>query len=194
MADPARHANAAFGSALVCLLWVQAPAVTVRLDSGQLRVAAPGIRFLSGRALERLENGATVIFPIQLTLLTDSKNLVRHRAAARFAVSFDLWEERFSVTRLGAPGRGVSHLTAAAAETWCLDNLPIPAAGLADRTPFWVRLEIRAEQPGQETANEDGSTFNLTRLVELFSRPLPSGQAGWRDEAGPLRLAELKKP
>ena len=189
----AAWSGAAIATLLVSLLWSEPRRIAVRLDSDQLRVTAPGVRFLSGPPLQRLENGATVIFPIQLTLLTGNKDFVRHRAGARFAVSFDLWEEKFSVTRLGTPRRSASHLTAAAAESWCLENLPIPVAGLAGGTPFWVRLEVRADDSGLEAPEDDNSSFSLTRLVELFSRPIQRGESSWREESGPLRLAELKK-
>jgi hypothetical protein len=185
--------GAAIAMLLVSLLGVEPPRIVVRLDSDQLRVTAPGVRFLTGQALQRLENGATVVFPIQLTLLTDNKNLVRHRTAARFAISFDLWEERFSAVRLNPPRRSASHLTAVAAESWCLENLPLPVTGLVGGAPFWVRLEVRAEEAGLEGLGEDSSSFSLARLVELFSRPVARGESSWRGEAGPLRLAELKK-
>lgn len=189
----AASGSAALALLLVSLLWSEPQRIAVRLEADQLRVSAPGVRFLSGPALQRLENGATVIFPIQLTLLTGRKDFARHRAAARFAVSFDLWEERFSVTRLGSPRRSASHLTAAAAESWCLENLPIPVAGLDGGMIFWVRLEVRAEPSVLDATEEDNSSFSLARLVELFSRPIPRGEPSWREESGPLRLAELKK-
>ena len=97
--------------------------------------ASPQLQFLSGKSLERLKDGASVAFLGQLTVSTDANATVQARAVARFAMSYDIWEERFSVTKL-APGdgtetrRSASHLSSDAAQAWCLDNLSIDAAAL----------------------------------------------------------------
>lgn len=168
-------------------------AVLVREDGGALRVSAPTLRFLTGKPLERLHNGGSVVYAIQLSLFVENKTVIRHRSAGRFAVSYDLWEEKFAVTRLGNVRRTVSHLSSRAAEAWCLESLTLPVAGLSANTPFWVRLDVRAEAEN-ESASDEQSPFSLTRLVDLFSRPPPNEEPRWREEAGPLRLAALKKP
>ncbi len=43
-----------------------------------------------------------------------------------FALSYDLWEERFAVTTVDARAQSVSHLALAAAEAWCVEQLVIP--------------------------------------------------------------------
>src|SRR5581483_4721794 len=119
----------------------------VSWDGDDLHVAAPQLHFLSGKPLERLKDGATVLYLSQLTLFADRFTTVMRRAPDRFAVSLDIWEERFSVTRLGGEARSASYLTAPAAESWCLENMAISSSGLMRDRDFWLRFELRAADP-----------------------------------------------
>ncbi|MBI1789436.1 MAG: hypothetical protein HYR60_18020 [Acidobacteria bacterium] len=163
----------------------------VRREGERLRVSAPQIRFLGGRPLEQLRNGVTVGFVSQVSLFLESQSAVASRAVDRFILSFDLWEEKFTATRMGPPSRSVSRLTAPAAEAWCLDQSLALPAGLAPRRRFSIRLELRAEDPRETAAVASQSGISITRLIELFSRPPRSQQPRWTAGAGPLRLEEL---
>jgi len=107
----------------------QSQSLIVERHGSHLRVAALQLHFLEGKPLEQLHNGASVIYAFELTLTADQKSTPVTCLHERFILSFDLWEEKFSVVQAGPSGRSGSHLTAAMAETWCLDNLlmPIPA-------------------------------------------------------------------
>jgi hypothetical protein len=173
-----------------------AETLRVRLNGDRLTVAAPQLQFFMGRPLERLHDGASVWFDFQLTALAErplagTAPRVLERAVERFAVSYDLWEERFAVSRLSRPAHA-SHLTSRAAEAWCLEQTALPTASLAPDRPFWLRLEVRAEDPRERPAIWGEPGINLTRLIELFSRPSRSGQPSWLVDEGPFRLAELK--
>ncbi len=147
--------------------------------------------------MDRLKDGATVAFLGQVTLSTDANATVAARAAARFALSYDIWEEKLSVTRFAITRnevvtRSASHLSPQAAESWCLDQLTVdPSLVGADR-PVWVRLELRAdsEREGAQVIGEPG--INITRLIELFSRPTRAQQQRWQLDAGPMRLTDLR--
>ncbi|HZT30280.1 MAG TPA: hypothetical protein VFA33_10380 [Bryobacteraceae bacterium] len=165
----------------------------VTWDGDDLHISAPQLRFLAGKPLERLKNGASVFFVSQLTLFTDRFQTVLRRAPERFVVSYDVWEEKYSVAKLAGERRLVSHLTAEAAEAWCLDNVAISASGLTPERQFWLRFELRATEPREQPDLLNESGINLTRLVEIFSRPSTSQQPGWVRETGPLRLADLKR-
>jgi hypothetical protein len=169
-------------------------ALEPRLSAGGIRVSAPQLRFVSGSALERLQNGALVPFAIQLALSTDRWATVTHRDIERFVFSYDLWEEKFSIAKLGSPRKSVSRLSARAAESWCIQEMTLPQEGLAPQQPFWLRLEARAENPAEDThvMTEDG--VSLTRLVEIFSRRSRGGDNRWSIDAGPFRLASLARP
>jgi hypothetical protein len=171
---------------------LDAQSLQVRAEPGRIRVSPSKSQFLDGKALDRLHNGATVVFAVQLALLTGSRGAVLARAAGRFAVSYDIWEEKYAVTRLASAGKSVSHLSSAAAESWCLDSLILADAGLSPDSTFWIRLEVRAEEPDEAPASNEESGVTLARLVEMFSRTQSSGDARRRAEAGPFRLRDLR--
>jgi hypothetical protein len=163
--------------------------LSVTWDGDDLHVAAPELHFLAGKPLDRLKDGAAVVFLTQLTLTTDNFTTSLRRTPERFIFSYDLWEEKFSVTKLGEGQRTVAHLSATAAEAWCLDNVAISATGLPQDRPFWLRFELRTAEPA--VIGESG--LNLTRLIEIFSRRPRDQQPQWNADAGPLRLGDLKR-
>jgi hypothetical protein len=168
-----------------------------RMDGELLRVSAPNFSFLSGRSLERLKDGASVAFMAQLTV-SDSPNYVMAdaRSVARFAVSYDIWEERFSVTRItDQPDekRTVKDLPGPAAEMWCFDNLPIHRADLPAGGPFYVQLDLRVEDPRDQSHVIGPAGISLKSMVEVFSRPVYDKQAHWLLNSGPVRLEDLRK-
>lgn len=172
---------------------LSAAPLSARWDGDNIYVAAPELHFLSGRPLERLKNGASVMFFSQLTLSTDAHVTVFRRLPERFVVSYDLWEEKFSVTRLGGAPRSVSHLSAAAAEAWCLESMAISSAGLDPQRDFWLRLEMRATDSREEAAVLGEPGISITRLIEVFSRRPRSEQPQWILEAGPMRLSRIRR-
>ncbi len=164
-----------------------------RWTGDYLEIAAPQLHFLTGQQLERLRNGATVPFDFQLTLSGAQGAPPLYRALERFVVSYDLWEERFSVVRLRSGHRSAPHLTATAAETWCLENIGIPANLVpADKT-LWLKLEIRSAESKQVAAIPDEGGISLTTLVEIFSRPTRNPQDHWVRESAPFRLSDLRR-
>jgi hypothetical protein len=172
-------------------LGLSAPALRVRLDGDDLRVSAPQFRFLSGKPLEKLKDGATVVFLAQLSISGEVNAPAIKRAIDRFVVSYDVWEEKFSVTQTGMERGRASYLSSAATEAWCLDRLAIGIEGIAPDKLFWVRLEMRAEDARDQAAVVGDSGINLSRLIELFSNPAHAQQMHWEAVAGPMRLADL---
>lgn len=171
-----------------------------RLDGEYLRVSTPSFNFLSGRSLQRLKDGASVAFVAQLTVSDTAAYLIPNaRSVARFAVSYDIWEERFSVTRItDRPDqkRSTSHQLAPAAETWCLDSLVINRAEIPADRPFYLRLELRVEDPRDQGSiiGEAGiNIVSISRWVEVFSRPVRDKQDRFTPwTAGPIRLEDLR--
>jgi hypothetical protein len=158
--------------------------------SGEIRVTAPSLHFLTGKSLSRLHDGAAVPFDFQLIISSGSKNNVVARSLERFMVSYDVWEEKFSVVRVRDFRKSGMRLSAASAESWCLDNLFVPATGLPADQPLWARLEIRTVEPKELLAADSG--INLTTLIEIFSRPSRPQQDRWSVESAPFQLASLK--
>jgi hypothetical protein len=174
-------------------LGLAAPLLKLRLDGDDIRVSAPHLKFLTGKPLERLKDGASVTFLAQLSLTTDVNALAIKRAVDRFIVSYDLWEEKFSVAKTGPDARSISHLSSSAAESWCLENLAVGIDSIPPDKPFWIKLEVRAEEPKDQASVVGESGINLTRLIEVFSNPARSQQPHWEAVAGPVRLLDLKK-
>jgi hypothetical protein len=160
-----------------------------RRNGGDLRVAAPSIHFLTGKSLARLHDGAAVPFDFQLIITSGSKNNVVATALERFTVSYDVWEEKFSVVRVRDFRRSQIRLSAASAESWCLDNIVIPAAVLPAGQPLYARLEIRSAE--SKTPLADAAGINLTTLIEIFSRPTRPEQDHWSVESAPFQLADI---
>ena len=161
-----------------------------REGPNNLRVAAPQVRFLTGKPLEQLKNGASVSFALQVSITSsESASNYLGRMFDRFVVSYDLWEEKFKATKPGPPLREASRLSVPACEAWCLDELMLIPASLTASRQFWIKLELRVEDP-KEWATIVGDGINLGRLVELFSRP-PRVTQSWTETAGPLKLQDL---
>lgn len=182
------------------LLILAAAALCPRLDAqpaplaverrGDVLHVAARLGFLAGRPLERLHNGASVTYVFSLSLATGGGRL--SHLEERFTVSFDLWEEKFAVVQARTPARSVSHLSAAAAEAWCLDNLALPLPSLpADKT-FVIKLECRVEEPESEAGGENRAGLALAGLIDVFSRKGREPELRWEAVSGPLRLADLK--
>ncbi|MEP6716191.1 MAG: hypothetical protein ABJC09_11495 [Terriglobia bacterium] len=185
-------ATCAFSVALI------ANQLLVHLDGDYLRISVPHLNFLSGKPLERLKDGATVAFVGQVSISQVPNAMVADaHSVARFALSYDIWEQQFSVTKIGErpeSRRTISHLTAQAAENWCLDNLTIDRSLLPTDRPFYVQLDLRSEDPRDTLGiiGEPGG-LNITRLIEMFSRPARSAQPRWLLNNGPFRIADLHK-
>jgi hypothetical protein len=171
----------------------------LRLDSGNLiRITAMGFQFLQGKPLERLKNGSSVSFLGQLSISTDANRTIQQRAITRFALSYDIWEERFSavrysLSRVEEASRKSSPLSEAAIQSWCVDSLVADASRFALDQQIWVRLELRVED-AHDTGGVIGEPgINITRLIDLFSRPARPSQDHWQLDAGPFRLMDIKR-
>ena len=171
-------------------LSLRAQTLTVRAVSDALHVRTSGLGFIEGQVLNRLQDGRSVRVDFELIVLEKPNGAIIAQAQQSFNLSFDLWEQRFAVTRIGPMPRSISHLTARAAEDWCLDNVTVPLAALgrtARDTPFWVRVDYRIQDRASTTAPED-STFTLQTLIDVLSRRREDQDRAKSVEAGPFRL------
>ncbi len=163
--------------------------MTVTATSGDVRVQAPGFRFLSGQTLARLKDGLTVRVEIEMRVLA-APGAATPAAQNRqtFVLSYDLWEERFAASISGTGSRSVSHLTAAAAEAWCIQQLSVPISGLGPlrNEPFWIRLDAQIVN-GQNNAREDEG-LTLRGIIDTLSRRQASAKTSHSAEGGPFRV------
>lgn len=175
---------------VVDLVWLGAQSVTLTRVNETLHVRAPEFRFLQGRVLTQLRDGRTARLDVRLELLGRANGPVLAQTEQAFNVSFDLWEERFAVTRLGQPARSVSHLTSTAAEAWCLENVTIAASAIqADRrNAVWMRLVLKArdDAPARQTDEESG--FSIRILIDALGRRDARDAPPVVLEAGPFNV------
>jgi hypothetical protein len=186
---------AAFLTGMVLAMGVEE--LILSAHDNRLEFSTP-VHFLSGQPMARLRNAAEVPFVIQTTLWSGTKKNVFRQATDRFMVSFDLWDETYSVTALEKPLKRKSHLSAAAAEKWCLEQMTLDTTGLSGSERIWTLLDIRAEDPppsgslfGRGQIGESG--ISLTPLIEVFSRPPHSQQPHWTISRGPETLDQIRR-
>jgi len=179
-------------------LAMMAEQLIVNLHNDRLEFSLSHVHFLGGRPLELLHNAAPVPFDFQMTVYSGSKAHVFQQLTSRFVVSYDLWEEKFKVVKTQSPRASAEHLTAQAAEKWCLDQMSMELPGLSPTEKLWARFEIRAEDGkdgplfGRGSISDSG--ISLTSLIEVFSRPARAQQSHWGPyEAGPFNLQDLKR-
>jgi len=158
-----------------------------------LKVRAPQMHFLEGEALEMLHNGATVTYILTLTVAAEQAAKPEFLLREQFLISFDLWEEKYSVVKTGPDGRSASRLTAVLAEEWCLENMPIPLQAVPGRQSFMVRLECSVQGDKESKSVPFRFEAALTGLIDIFSRKSETEPPKWEAVAGPLRLNDLKR-
>lgn len=140
--------------------------------------------------MDRLKDGRSVRVELAAMVLSGPGKSPTATTRRIFALSYDLWEERFAVTAVEARSQSVSHLMQAAAEAWCVAQLGIPirALGALGRTqPFWIRLEYRVLD-GDAATDPDESGYTLQALIDALSRRRKSESSAEGIEAGPFTL------
>jgi hypothetical protein len=186
-----------FVQALLCLellgLSASSEDLFLRRFAEQIHVIAPRLHFLSGKSLQRLHDGAIVPFDFQLSISAGFKNNLVQRAVERFSVSYDVWEEKFRVVRLRDFHKSAAGLSATAAETWCLENLFVPSAGLPADKELWARLDVRTAEPKELVPSTADSGISIPALIQLLSRPPRPQQDHWMLESASFHLADLKQ-
>jgi hypothetical protein len=186
------------GLALAAALFAAGPAaeaqsLTVRTEGESVHVRASGFGFLEGPVLALLRDGRSVTIDLILAALPGPRQPPLTQATQRFTVSFDLWEERFAVTRVGTPPRSISHLRREDTEAWCLATLTVPKAAVSRSgpgAPFWLRLEYRVVQPATLPTTEEETGLSLRGLIDRLSRRSGTTQLARTVESGPFRLME----
>ena len=196
MVTPARRVVISIAALLVVLAWPAARSsaqggVTVDAVGDALKIRAPGFSFLNGDPLARLKEGRSVRVEVGGLVLPAPGKLPAAVARRVFALSYELWEERFAVTTVDERSLSVSHLMMAAAEAWCVEQLAIPvgALGAVGRDlPFWIRLEYRILD-ADSTSDPEDSGYTLQALIDALSRRRKTEPSPHPLEAGPFRLS-----
>jgi hypothetical protein len=181
----------AIGSLLYSLAQANPALLTAERHGDHLHAVAPQLHFISGRAAEKLRNGGmiTYVFKLIVSPQHEGETVVLQE---QFAISFDLWEEKYSVVQKKPDGRSASRLTPSMAEVWCLENMPIPVRSVSEHQPFMIRLECFIEETGRKESVENSSGLTLAALIDAFSRKKTEDALRWEAAGGPFQLDRLK--
>lgn len=178
---------------LAVLTWpvarASAQAVSVDAVGDLLKIRAPSFSFLKGEPLDRLKDGRSVRVELVAMILAAPGKSPSTTTRRIFALSYDLWEERFAVTTVEARSQTVSHLALTAAEAWCVGQLTIPLSALGSLgsdQPFWMRLEYHILDSDPPSDQSD-SGYTLQALIDVFSRRRKTEASPHALEAGPFR-------
>lgn len=187
---------AAFVCGIATAMWAEE--LILRTQGNRLDFSAPRVHYLSGRPLARLRNAEPVAFDIQVTVAVVTEDNVVRQNTARFIISYDLWEERYAVTKITPTRKTAGHLTAIEAEAWCVQEMSVlDLSGVGANQPIWARMEIRAQEerdsPLFSRDNITDAGISLTSLIERLSKPPKSTQLHWNLEAGPVTLEQLRR-
>lgn len=194
MIPQARRASR-WQTGLLTLVFVTSPlalaaqSLTVSANGDALHIQARDFSFIAGPMLNRLKEGRSVRVDFELAVLSKPEGPVVKQFVQAFTLSFDLWEERFAVSRAGSPPRSISHLRTKDAENWCLENLTmsISSMGIGRDTPFWLRLVYRAQDLAP-IAENPGERYTLQALIDRLSRRRDEADLAKSVSGGPFRL------
>jgi hypothetical protein len=192
--DAVRLAGRVLLVALACLTStraVTAQSLTVRAAGDMLQIRGTGLRLIEGVVADHLKDGRSVRVEFDMTILDRARGSAVTQTRQAFVLSFDLWEQRYAVTRAGAAPRSISHLTARDAESWCLENMALPLTALgrfARDLPFWVRVEYKVQDEPPPPADGTEAIFTLRTLIEALSRRRADESLERSFEAGPFRI------
>ena len=99
-----------------------------------------------------MRDGVPVDYVFRLTALTSRVGSTMAKSEYRFVISYDIFEEKFQVSRLRPTARVVvASQSAAAAEAACVDILELPTQSISTKA-FLASPGVRAEesQAGRE--------------------------------------------
>jgi len=175
-------------------LWAQSGSLKVEMEDDSLKVSAHRLHFLTDKALEKLHNGLTVTLVIDLTVFAEDTQNPLYHARERFAFSFDLWEERYSVFHSPPDGPYISHLSDVSAEAWCLNTMHVPLGVIPEQQSFMIQLECSMEENGDGKQPEGESGLSIGGIIKYLSRKESEEPPCWKTSTGQLRLGDLKQP
>jgi hypothetical protein len=134
-----------------------------------------------------------VPFTFQLSAAPTAGAKAISQVVAHFVLSFDLWEEHFSVVETNSARRLASRLSLTAAENWCIDNMTLPVSSLQEHGSVVLRLDIRAEDSRGTSESESKSSLSMAGLIDIFSRKSKDQPLSWSATSAPMRLSDVKQ-
>jgi hypothetical protein len=169
---------------------LSAQTIAVKLDGEQLRVAVPQLHFLGSEVLQRLHNGIAVTYVFKIGIAPNRYSKPTTETLYRFVISYDIFEEKFAVSRIEPNPRSITHLSETAAQMWCLDSIALPTMGLPADQSFWVTMEYQTVEPKPAS---DPSESLIGQLIDVFSRKAQREESRGTIVGGPFNLTDLRK-
>src|SRR5690348_7267886 len=83
-----------------------------RAAQDMLQLRGSGLRLIEGVVADHLKDGRSVRVDFEMTIVDKPQGSTVTQNRQSFVLSFDLWEQRYAVTRAGSPPRSISHLPA----------------------------------------------------------------------------------
>jgi hypothetical protein len=166
-----------------------------RFDGDMLQPALPNFHFLSGKPLERLNQGNTVAFLAKITLYTDEGHTtIKYSPIQKFILSQDIWNSTFKVTINTVTPHDRVGLTAAQAESWCLENIVISAAEVPKDKLLWLQCDFQTVPQHDLSRVVGDKGISFLSIVEYLSRKAGVGEPGWTFKTPhPFRLQDLPR-
>jgi hypothetical protein len=166
-------------------------------NDGQVLARLEGFRFIQGKQLERLKSGQSVAYDFSLQLFDGPRSV--GRTLERFVVSYDLWEENFSVTQLSPntpklPKAGASHLKLEALGDWCLERVRVPVGATERQKDLTLQFEVRSVRARMPNPLRAEGSVDLTTMVEIFSRPVNAQEYRFFSQSRSFRLNGSRQP
>jgi hypothetical protein len=166
-----------------------------RFDGDMLQPALPNFHFLKDKPLQRLDGGDTVAFVAQVSLFTDNGHTtVKTSPIQRFILSRDIWNQTFKVTIPTLTPHDRLGLTLSQAESWCLENIMISAAGVPKDQPLWLRCVLRTVHQDDLSRVVGDRGISVMSLLEYLSRKPGVSEPEWSVVTPhPFRLQDLPR-
>jgi hypothetical protein len=175
---------------VVCARPASAQSLRIAVAGDAIGLRAGDWTFLTAETLARLEEGRTVRAELTAAILPGPGRSPSATVRRVFALSYDLWEERFAVVAAGPRPASISHLTAPAAAAWCVEQLSLPVASVAAGERFWIRLQSRILDGDGAADSDETAGLTLQRLIDVFSRRRGHEPAVRTLDGGPFRLPQ----
>jgi hypothetical protein len=176
----------------ICVRSGYGQTLKARLDGDQVHLDSPDLHFISADARQVLHDGVTVTYSFRISISASKYSVPAVSITYHCVFSYDIWEERYKVSRSEPGARSASHLNEDAAQKLCVESLTIPTASLTPDSAFWISLEYRMEDRQVSSSGEDQRTW-LGAVVEIFSQRKEKPQLTGMLQGGPFRLSELRR-
>jgi len=163
-----------------------------RLDGDQVHLEAPDLHFISPDARQLLHDGSSVTYSFRISIGASKYGVPATSITYHCVFSYDIWEERYKVSRSEPGARSASHLSEDAAQKMCIESLTIPTGYLTADNAFWISLEFRMEDRQAPISGDEQRTW-LGTVVEIFSQKKEKPQSTGSLQRGPFHLSELRK-